>query len=66
MGDSLLTTNTTACHPARPVWIKPQGQFNMFNGKDIERFICRWEVAGEIQEASDLDLVKQIPFFCGK
>ena len=35
----------------------------MFNGIDVERFIRRWESVGEIQEASDLDLVKQIPFF---
>ena len=47
----------------RPVRIKPQGRFELFNGIDVERFIRRWESVGEIQEASDLDLVKQIPFF---
>ena len=65
MADSLSTTNTTARHPPRPVRIKPQGRFEMFNGKDVERFLRRWEIAGEIQEASDLDLVKQLPFFVG-
>ena len=65
MADSLSTTNTTALHPPRPFRAKPQGRFKVFNGKDVERFLRRWEIAGEIQEASDLDLVKQLPFFVG-
>ena len=42
----------------RPVRIKPQGRFELFNGIDVERFIRRWESVGEIQEASDLNLVQ--------
>ena len=63
--DSPPSTTTIPPRSAarRPVRIKPQGRFELFNGIDVERFIRRWESVGEIQEASDLDLVKQIPFF---
>lgn len=63
MGDYLSLTNTTASHPSHPVWLNPQGLFDMFNRVDIERFIGCLEITGEIQEAFNLDLVKQIHYF---
>lgn len=63
MGDSLLTSNTTACNHTCPVRIKPQGCSDIFNRIDMEMFIFWWEISGEIKEAADLNLIKKILFF---